>query len=156
MSIVLGCDVSTKRVALADNEGKTGSILLEPSDKGSQRLADAFHRVGVFTYQFLNERVPDVVWVEQPSGRHVHPALWQMYGVVRASLWWALKNASAYPVSVLAVTPGEWKKTALGDGAAKISEYVAFAQERTRPGNEDECAAYCIAVAGRAMTGTVA
>lgn len=148
---VLGCDVSTKSIALADSEGNSGHILVSQLDRGSQRLADIHHRTVVYTRQFLDGRVPEVAFVEQPSGRFVHPNLWMAYGVVRAAMWEAMKQIAAHPVSVLAVSVGEWKQRAVGKGSASKEDVARWAWTVGQPSTQDEADALGVAFAGLSM-----
>lgn len=121
------------------------------ADKGAQRLGWAHEQARIFTRQFANAQPVEAVFMEVPRGR-VHPALWQMYGVLRAAMYSELERGQAFPVTVFEINPSEWQKRTVGSRKSH-ADYEAWARMVGDPANEDEAAALCIAHAGQMMLG---
>lgn len=150
---VVGCDPSTKRCALADNTGRVDSILLHPTEDNGKRLAWSFRQIEIFARQFCYVDPPEMVLVERPSGKSRAPALVEMCGVTRAAIYTALEEMFGIPVPVFLVAPTQWKKAVLGAGNASKADYVKWvADSGISAANDDEAAAYCIAMAGEELT----
>jgi Holliday junction resolvasome RuvABC endonuclease subunit len=151
--MVLGCDPATTLIALADDEGHTASAPIAQLDRGSARLQDAYTATLKLASSFLDGRIPDVCFIEQPAGI-VHPALWQAFGTIRAALWGAMADLDNHPVSVLPIMPSEWKATTLTNGSATKDQILAWAIDHGYRGQiQDEADAYGIAVAGAKLLG---
>jgi len=105
VSIVVGIDLSTKRIDLA-------AIPLDPDDT-RYPLCETLYagtdftsifRVGEpirsairwFEYRLLRDTT--TLAVEKPAGRHVHPSLHELHGIIRASIPTRIQTTSLYPV----------------------------------------------------------
>lgn len=147
--MVVGCDPSTKRCALADETGRVGSILLFSKEENGRRLALSHRQILTFARQFCGPNGPDYFVVEQASGRHVSRSLVEMIGVTRAALF------AAWEAPVFLMPPSMWKKSIGIGGNASKDDYCAWAKEQGYTfSNDDEASAICIALAAEKL-GTV-
>lgn len=146
--IVLGVDPATTRVALADDEGHACSVDI-PKGEGAKRMASIHAATQRLVGEFVApDDCPDIVFIESPAG-HVHPSLWQAFGVIGAAIWLALSEVENFPVSVLAIGPTEWKRVLLDDGSASKLDIMDWARARGYAGKvQDEADALGIARAG--------
>lgn len=140
--MIVGCDPSTVRCALADETGRVGSILLYSKEENGRRLALSYEQIRLFALQFCGPNGPSYIVVEQPSGRHRNNPLVEMCGVTRAALF------KAWEAPVFLMPPRQWKKAVLGNGNAGKDQYVAWCRDQGYTfSNDDEAAALCIAQA---------
>lgn len=154
---VWGVDPSTKLVAIAcvgpDGEHVESREFLKDRWHGA-RLAD-IRRVTRSLVALLAERCPPLyVFVEQPAafGHPPEPQLMYAVGVIQEAVFSALEFRFPHPVEVRTVPIGQWKKAALGNGAAKKPEIMRWAERRGHFGLlQDEADALGIAVAGQRL-----
>lgn len=140
--MIVGCDPSTKRCALADTTGRVGSILLYSKEENGRRLALSYTQIKTFALQFCGPNGPDYIVVERPSGEHRNPPLVEMCGVTRAALF------AAWQAPVFLMAPSQWKKAIIGNGNASKDAYCEWAKDQGYTfSNDDEAAAICIALA---------
>lgn len=112
-----------------------------------ERLASIHRQVEIFGRQAAGSFAPACVWVEQPIGTHPKPQLMYVAGVVQAALFEALGG-----VPVWTVPTSTWKKNSVGYGNASKEQVRAWVlRQDQRPATQDECDAYAMACAGRAM-----
>lgn len=139
--VAIGVDVSTGRIAFADNTGRHETLMVATPDQmpdEAVRLADLYHRVGIVARQFANQR-PCVVFVEQPAGKVVPHNLIRAVGVVMAGIEHGLKDVFAHPVSVWPVAVTTWKKHAIGYGFAGKPQILRWANARGYEGQCPKC-----------------
>lgn len=154
--IVVGADVSTKRLALADTTGKTASMLLDGSAQG-RKAHDCEHRAAIFVRQFVNERPVLAVFCEMPAGRVVGHGLRVTVGAVVAGLYRGLRDEFERPVDVFPIAVAEWKKFSVGFGNASKDQVMQWALDHDfAPANQDEADSLGIAIGGAALISEVA
>ena len=88
-------------------------------------LADVELKAG----QLCSECPPGLVMVERPVGRHPTPHLGYATGVIMVGLHRALRDRFNFPVSIVQISTGEWKKATTGRGNATKDEVMAWAVE---------------------------
>lgn len=145
--LVVGADVSTARLALADTEGGSRSLMLGNGRDGAQ-LADTFHRAGIMARQFAGDRPIVAVFIEIPTGKYPSPFLMQTTGAIAAGIYAGLDGTQAHPVSVWPIAVTQWKKHALGVHNAGKEQIMAWAVQHGAPANQDEADALGIAHGG--------
>lgn len=155
----LGIDPSVNRPAFALwPERKTWQ--LDVIGEGAQRLLALYS--AVHDWATLNPP-PDLeaVFIERPRGRWPNQHLDYATGVIQVAVLHGLSEHYPHPVSLFEVSTGEWKRRALGNGAAKKDEVFIWANcqldpakalERAMEGpasiTQDEADALAIARAG--------
>lgn len=153
-AFVWGVDVALAHLAFAFAPADGGAIevstLITRCDATEgERLGLLARQVRIYARQAVGAYPPAVVWVEQASGRFRAPQLVYAVGVVQAAIFETLR------CPVWSIPSGKWKKAALGRGNATKEQVAAWVAERsTAPASQDECDAYTIAAAGRAMLAT--
>jgi Holliday junction resolvasome RuvABC endonuclease subunit len=150
---VWGVDVGVSRQAFgfAPLELDGGSIVTEElridgEAREGQRLAWLHRKVRAYARERAAEFPPAVAWIEQPSGRHRALQLTYATGVVQA----ALHEALAVPCWT--IPSSTWKARTVGAGNASKAQVAAWVKAHgVELSSQDECDAYAIAAAGRAM-----
>ena len=149
-----GCDVGGRGVAVAmvsDDAPDVTKTLSVTAPPGARRLALLHDHVRALVRGWADDYPPLTVWVEAPTGRFHNPALDHATGVVLAAMWGALHNLYLHPVPVGPIPVGVWKDLAVGNGAAKKDDVMAWAVQRGYTGGlQDVADALGIAVAGAA------
>lgn len=148
---VWGVDPALHSVAFAFAPVDGGKTIVETLDvktglREGERLAHIWCRVVQFAGEHRHEFLPDVVWVEQPTGTYPNPGLMYATGVIQAAL------QAVLGVPVWTIPTGTWKKNTLGYGNASKEQVAAWVQAQGGDfSSQDEADAFCIAAAGRAM-----
>jgi Holliday junction resolvasome RuvABC endonuclease subunit len=148
---VWAIDPAVSRVAFAFASLENGTIHVETLNTHSdttegERLGLLDRQVRIFARQRAGEFPANVVWVEQPSRRFRNLPLTYSVGVVQA----ALSETLAVPICTIASSA--WKARTVGTGNASKAQVAAWVAARGADlPSQDECDAYCIAAAGRAM-----
>lgn len=137
--LTIGVDISTKRLALADSDGGTDSLILMTGTDRARQLRDAHHRSGIFARQFVKQRPVMGVFIETPAGKFMDPYLMQMVGAVTGGIWYGLRDVYEHPVTCFAVPVSQWKKRAVGRGNATKPQILAWARERGYEGQCPKC-----------------
>ena len=122
----------------------------ETRGQGAERLLHLYEGTHDWALLHAPEDL-EAVFIERPRGRFDKQALDQASGVLQVALLKALSTRFPHPASCFEVSPGTWKKAALGNGAAKKQEVLkwAFDQPATKPVlTQDEADALAIACAG--------
>ena len=149
---VIGIDPSVDHPALAIWPAKeTWQLKIE--GEGSARLDALFCQIRGWC---ANHAPTDLqaVFIERPTGQFASPALVQANGVIQVAMVRGFAGYFAHPVSVFEISPGTWKKEAIGSGRAKKDDVHAWACALLRPTGagkpptQDECDALAIACAG--------
>lgn len=149
--VVWGVDVAVAHLAVAaaceDGRVPAFSLSMRTKAKEGERLAFIFETVRDYAREVSRGvYAPTAIWVEQPSGRTVHPQLWYATGVIQAALF------EATSVPVWSIPPSAWKRGTVGKGNAskvEVAEWAAGVGYEFA--SEHEADAIGIAVAGRAM-----
>jgi Holliday junction resolvasome RuvABC endonuclease subunit len=145
--IVLGVDPAVTHVAFGDDDGRTAIVRMPTDDRGGARLAQIHLATRKGCRKFVRGKRPRMCCVESPAG-HVHPSLWQAFGVIQAAIFMELA-AKGEPVNVMSLGPTEWKKLVLHDGQASKADIMEWAVAHRFDGStQDEADAYAIATAG--------
>ena len=146
--ICLGVDPATTRIAVADETGRCAYVDVPRGEDGARRMAKIHSATQKIVHEFIGDDCPEVCFVESPAG-HVHPSLWQAFGVIGAAVWVTLSTVELFPVSVLAIGPTEWKRVLLDNGAASKAQIMEWARAEGYEGRvQDEADALGIARAG--------
>lgn len=144
---VIGIDPSVDHPALAVWPAKR-TWQLKIKGQGSARLHSLYRAV----YLWMEEHGPDdleAVFIERPTGGFSQPALYQANGVIQVAIMELGWNEYAHPISVFELSPGTWKKEALGSGRAKKQDVMEWAHGNQIDGlTQDEADALAIACAG--------
>jgi len=148
---VLGIDPSVSHPAFAlYPECKTWQ--LQTRGEGAARLDDLFVRVRGWTAAHIDELKDDLdaVFIERPTGQFPNPALVQANGIIQVAVIRGLAGYFPHPLSCFEISPGTWKKEALGSGRAKKDDVAVWAADRIvdRDLTQDEADALAIACAG--------
>ena len=96
------------------------------------------------------------VFIERPTGGFNNPTLYQANGVLQVAIRRGLAGYYHHPVSVFEISPGTWKKEAIGSGRAKKDDVAAWASEFL-PGmdwTQDQADALAISCAGYKLLST--
>jgi len=154
MLSVWGVDVAAGKVAAcALDAGDATLRTCQAGGEGAVRLAVLDRQASVMVSELAGECPPLIVFVEQPVGRFPRPTLMAAWGVTLAVLCRELEGLYEHPVSIVNVTPPEWKKAAGLGGNAGKDDVMGLARELGYAGDDQDCAdALVIASAGRAMT----
>lgn len=153
---VIGVDPSIDHPAVAVwPSGETWQLRVK--GRGSERLMALSDAVGNWT----RDNYPDdllAIFIERPTGRFPNPSLAQANGVIQVSMLSACEYLFDYPVSCWEMSPGEWKRRAIGKGNAKKLEVAEWAirtwdahptyPHQTHEFTQDEADALAIAYAG--------
>lgn len=148
---VWGIDPALARLAFAFAPTNGGAIELETLTTRSkategERLGLIDRQVRIFARRRAADWPPEVVWVEQPSGRFRNLPLTYAVGVIQAALYETLE------VPVWTIPSSTWKCATLGRGSADKEAVARWVRQRGATARcQDEADAYCIAAAGRAM-----
>lgn len=148
---VVGIDPSIDHPALAIWPSKeTWQLKIE--GEGSARLDALFCQIRGWCANHGPDDL-EAVFIERPTGQFASPALIQANGVIQVAMVRGFAGRFAHPVSVFEISPGTWKKEALGPGRAKKQDVMKWAagQIDGDPGRQytqDECDALAIACAG--------
>lgn len=134
------------------------TLRVRTTGEGAARLANLY-RLTVEWAQGFAPNDLEAIFIERPVGKFPKRALDQASGVLQVAIL-AGTDHFDYPVSCFELSPGEWKKTVLGNGAAKKPEVHAWA-ERHWTGQfrlagvftQDEADALAIACAGSLLLG---
>ncbi len=150
-AFVWGIDPAISRVAFAfaplDGHQITAETLQTDCEaREGQRLGWLDRQVRIRARQLAGEFPPEVVWVEQPSGRHRNLPLTYAVGVIQAALFESLA------VPVWTISSSAWKRATVGAGNATKPQVAAWVTARGVDfDGQDEADAIAIAAAGRAM-----
>lgn len=148
---VWGVDPAVSRIAFAFAPLDIGqptveSLVIDSEAREGQRLGWLDRQLRIRARQLVSEFPPEVVWVEQPSGRHRNLTLAYAVGVIQAALFETLA------VPVWTIPSSKWKRATVGTGNATKFQVGAWVYEQGGDFNgQDEADAYAIAAAGRAM-----
>jgi hypothetical protein len=147
---VWGVDCSSVRVSIALDGSppqcwtRSFTRLADPGAR-----ADAFYReTGELARAVaLEAGLPDLIVVEQPTGKHPKPVLMYATGCSVAAL-------GALGVRLEFIAVSQWKARAVGHGFAKKPQVLEWARRRGYGGSlEDEADALGIAVGGASLFG---
>lgn len=145
---VIGIDPSVDHPAVAIWPAReTKQFKVE--GEGSARLDALFCQIRGWALNFAPLDL-QAVFIERPTGQFASPALVQANGVIQVAITRAFAGYFPHPVSVFEISPGTWKKEAIGSGRAKKDDVAAWASEFL-PGmdwTQDEADALAIACAG--------
>ena len=150
-SFVWGVDIALSRLAFAcadvDSERVDVETLLTRTDATEgERMGLLDRQVRIYARQLADRYPPEVVWVEQPSGRHRALQLTYATGVVQAAVFETLH------CPVFTVPSSAWKRRTVGQGNATKAQVRAWVDALGADvRNQDEADAVCISLAGRAM-----
>lgn len=142
MTLILGVDVSTSRVAFADTDGGTHSLMLMKAaekEGSGDVLADTFHRCSIAARQFANGRPVMAVFYEVPMGQHPKPFLMQTVGAAAGGISAGLETSQAHPVSVWPINIQTWKRLSVGFGNASKSQVLKWASDLGYAGRCPKC-----------------
>jgi Holliday junction resolvasome RuvABC endonuclease subunit len=150
MSFFCGIDPGSLGAGLAalDDDGnlQTRHITI----RSDLEIPDRFVALRNQARLWLSGLVDDGCWcvvVERPGTRFGGATLMGSYGVLVEAA------RSVLPCPVLTLASGEWKRHALGNGAAKKADVMAGARLLGYTGGiQDVADAVCIAEAGRVIT----
>jgi hypothetical protein len=149
-SCVWGVDCSSKRVAVAVDGAppRTWVKSFTYYEETGLRLGAIYaETVGLAREVARETGLPDLVVVEQPTGKTPAPVLMYATGVEIAAL-------ATLGVSVRLIAVMTWKQRAVGHGHAKKPQIMEWARRRGYTGRlEDEADALGIAVGGRSLFG---
>lgn len=146
-----GVDLRVGKVVWAAVKGSRGLLapVVAPQMPGARRLAWWHAHASDAVLRFAEQAPPASVWVEAPGGRHVHPALMHLTGVVLAATYGALSGLYGWPVAVELIPVATWKKEAVGFGGASKDDVLRWARGRGYQGGDfDEADAFGVATAG--------
>lgn len=148
---VWGVDPAVDRLAFAFARVDSSAIEVETvrtdsSATEGERLGWLDRQVRIFARQRAGEFPAACVWVEQPSGKFRNLTLAYAVGVIQAALFEVLG------CPVWTIPSSAWKQRTVGVGNASKEQVAAWVLEQGASVNgQDECDAYAIAAAGRAM-----
>lgn len=145
---VIGIDPSVVAPALAIWPAKE-TWQFQTRGDGAERLLNLYAQI----HDWAALSAPDdllAVFIERPTGRFADPALTQANGVIQVAVLHGLNEQFPHPVSCFEISPGTWKKEALGSGRAKKDDVAVWAADRIvdRDLTQDEADALAIACAG--------
>lgn len=120
--------------------------------EGAERLCALYDAV----HDWAALSAPDdleAVFIERPVGKFPKRSLDHATGVIQVAMVHGLKDIFPFSVSVFELSPGTWKKAALGKGNAKKHEVIEWAAEHlgSRNYTSDEADALAIGCAGFRM-----
>lgn len=152
---ILGVDPSTLRVSMAAAFETDSRVVTRQFSKfkGDDRVGDRLAHIFEQTCELARDMVvrygvPERVFVEQASGKHMQPPLQYAVGATLTALAVTLR------VPVVTIPSGTWKLHGVGYGAAKKPEILAWARrcEGYAGESQDEADALGIARAGWRLT----
>lgn len=100
------------------------------------------------------------VFIERPTGGFNNPTLYQANGIIQVAMMRGLIALYPHPPTVFEISPGTWKKEALGSGRAKKQDVLKWAATKIAnpvPGKiytQDEADALAISCAGYKLLST--
>ena len=148
---VWGVDPSLaiQAVAFADVDSPSvdvRTLITRTTEREGARLGLLDRQLRIAARQWAGEFPPEVVWVEQPSGRFTNLQLVYACGVIQAALFETLA------VPVWSIPSGAWKRRTVGVGNATKPQVRAWVDGLgVAVDSQDEADAVAIACAGRAM-----
>lgn len=103
MSLCVGVDFSTKRIDVAAiplDPDVPGGPWIVNAKVGSDRYASVYYTVRHLLRHHADHTNQDIatVCIEKPGGRHIHPSLHELHGVIRAAIPYPIPSTSLYPV----------------------------------------------------------
>lgn len=150
---VVGIDPSVDHPALAIWPFReTWQLKIE--GQGSARLDALFCQIRGWCAAHAPNDL-EAVFIERPTGQFPSPALVQANGVIQVAMVRGATALFSHPLSVFEISPGTWKKEALGSGRAKKQDVLEWSEvelsknPRRYPRiSQDEADALAIACAG--------
>ena len=127
---IWGADIGLDSTAIcALRSGADPQLIAPRAGKGTipERLDRLMADTELLAGQLCSECPPLMVLVERPTGKFPNPHLGYATAAVILALHRALKDRFPYPVSVVLVTIGDWKKVVLGKGNATKDEVMEWA-----------------------------
>ena len=150
---VIGIDPSVQRPALAIWPAKE-TWQFRIKGKGSARFDALFCELR----GWCANNAPDdlqAVFIERPTGGFNNPTLYQANGIIQVAMMRGLIALYPHPPTVFEISPGTWKKEALGSGRAKKDDVKLWALcERRKAVTQDEADALAISCAGYKLLST--
>lgn len=124
---------------------------LAVSGQGSQRL---WMLDDAITHTIADIAPSDLqaIFIERPTGGFNNPTLYQANGVIQVAAMRGARPSFPFAVSVFEISPGTWKKEAIGSGRAKKDDVRDWADfhlaDKFKQFTQDEADALAIACAG--------
>jgi Holliday junction resolvasome RuvABC endonuclease subunit len=141
--------IAVQAVAFADVDTpavEVRTLITRTTEREGARLGLLDRQLRIAARQWAGTFPPEVVWVEQPSGRFRNPQLSYAVGVIQAALFEALG------VPVWSIPSSAWKRRTVGVGNATKPQVRAWVDRLgVDVDSQDEADAVAIACAGRAM-----
>lgn len=153
---VWGIDGKSSKVAIGwdgPERGATSKVFKGKLHHG-ERLAAIYLEARFEASVLARVRPPVHVFYEEVVlySQRPAPILYEACGVIAAAVFEALRCVHRFPVPVVPIPTADWKKRAVGNGAAKKHAVMAWAQRDGYAGaDQDEADAWCIAVAGQKL-----
>jgi len=155
---VIGIDPSVQRPALAIWPAKE-TWQFRIKGEGSARFDALFCELR----GWCANNAPDdlqAVFIERPTGGFNNPTLYQANGIIQVAMMRGLIALYPHPPTVFEISPGTWKKEALGSGRAKkhdVAMWAAscmFSDGDYETFTQDEADALAISCAGYKLLST--
>lgn len=141
--------LAVQAVAFADVASpalEVRTLITRTTEREGARLGLLDRQLRIAARQWAGEFPPEVVWVEQPSGRFTNLQLVYAVGVIQAALFETLA------VPVWSIPSGAWKRRTVGVGNATKPQVRAWVDDLgVEVDGQDQADAVAIAYAGRAM-----
>lgn len=155
---VIGIDPSVDHPALAIWPAKE-TWQFRIKGEGSARFDSLFCELR----GWCANNAPDdlqAVFIERPTGGFNNPTLYQANGIIQVAMMRGLIALYPHPPTVFEISPGTWKKEALGSGRAKkhdVAMWAAscmFSDGDYETFTQDEADALAISCAGYKLLST--